>query len=390
MTFVAPPTPIADGPAERGVRSVAEPASPAYRYLFGLRVGVTAVAATLLLTMSMLRNIGSYDPAWTQPLAWSVLAAVVGAGAVLVARRRDWGPARVVAITATLGASTVSMLGLPDGAATTAADWSTGVVGWVGLVVLFGRPLAVVVAFLAVHEAMALADVMITRRGDVDALLNAVSGAIGTIGYPLAAAIAATALGRAAHTVQRSWHEQERLRTEEAIAARLHDHRRERFAVLDDGVLPLLRGLRDAELDPAHPEVRRTCSIEAARLRRMFAESEEATDPLLNVVRHCVDVAERRQIVVELQIGGHWPDPPPDVRRGLTDGLLVVVSTATGWARVTLMGADGVLTVGAVADCGDAPVTAPGTEEVVVDTIREGNLLWVQARWVMPSIGGRP
>jgi hypothetical protein len=362
-----------------------EVSGPAHRYLVGLRIGVTAVAGTLLLTMSMLRNVRSYDPAWTQPVAWLVLAGVVAAGAGLLIRHRPWGRSRQVVITAILIASATSMLGLPDGAATTAADWSTGVVGWVGLVVLFDRPLAVFVAFLAVHEAMVLTDVLVTRPGDVDALLNALSGAIGTLGYPLAGAIAATALASAARTVERSWQESEQLRTTEAIAARLHAGRRDRFAALDDGVLPMLRALRDGTADPTDPQVRRACSIEAARLRRLFAESEDSADPLLHVVRHCVDVAERRRVVVELQVSGQWPDPPGHVRRALTDGLLVVVSTAASWVRVTVIGADGVLTVGAVADSGPVPVAVPaGTVDVVVDTIKEGELIWVQARWTMP------
>lgn len=362
-----------------------EPAGPADRYLIGLRIGVTTVAGTLLLTMSMLRNMGSYDPGWSQPVAWLVLAGVVAGGVVLVLRGRPWGRSRPVAVAAILAASVLSMVGLEDGAATTAADWSTGVVGWVALVVLFDRPLAVFVAFLAVHEATVLADVLITRPGDMDALLNALSGAIGTIGYPLAAAIAATALSRAARTVERSRQEGERLRTREAIATRVHAGRGERFTALDGGVLPLLRALRDGTADPADPLVRRDCSIEAARLRRLFAESEDAADPLMHLVRNCVDVAERRHVVVELQVGGRWPDPPGDVRRALTDGLLVLVSTAVSWARVTVMGAEGVLTVGAVADGGDVPVAVPdGTEDVVVDTIKEGELTWVQARWTMP------
>lgn len=360
------------------------PTGPADRYLSGLRVGVTAVAGTLLLTMSMLRSVRSYHPVWFQAVAWAVLAAIVLVGVAQVARRRAWGPTWPVAIGAVLAASGLSMAGLPAGSATTAADWSTGVVGWVGLVVLFDRPLIVFVAFLLVHEAMVVADVLITRPGDADALLNALSGAIGTLGYPLAAAIAATALAGAARTVERSWRESELLRTREAIATRLHTGRRRRFAALDQGVLPQLRALRDGSADPTDPRVRRACSIEAARLRRLFAESEDAPDPLLHVVRHCVDVAERRNVVVELQVSGTWPDPPDEIRRALTDGLLLVVSTAASRVRVTLVGADGCLTLGAVGDDVELPADGwPPTENVAMDTIREGRLTWVQARWGM-------
>lgn len=361
------------------------PSSPADRYRYGLRIGVTTVAGTLLLTMSMLRNVRSYHPVWSQAVAWAVLAGVVLIGVAQVARNRPWGRSRPVAIGAVLTASGLSMAGLPAGAATTAADWSTGVVGWVGLVVLFDRPLAVFVAFLCVHEAMVLVDVLVTRSGEVDALLNALSGAIGTLGYPLAGAIAATALAGAARTVERSWRESELLRTREVIAARLHSGRRHRFATLDQGVLPLLRALRDGTADPTDAQVRRACSIEAARLRRLFAESEDADNPLLHIVRHCVDVAERRHVVVELQVSGQWPDPPDEVRRVLTDGLLIVVSTAVSWARVTLVGATGQLTLGAVGDGVEIPAAeSPVTKDVVVDTISEGRLTWVQARWTMP------
>ena len=366
--------------------TVAEvPAGPADRYLSGLRVGVTSVAGTLLLTMSMLRNVRSYQPVWFQAVAWTVLTAIVLIGVVQVARHRPWGRTWPLAIGAVLAASGLSMAGLPAGSATTAADWSTGVVGWVGLVVLFDRPLVVFVAFLLVHEAMVLTDVLLTRPGDVDALLNAISGAIGTLGYPLAGAIAATALAGAARTVERSWQESELLRTREAIASRLHSGRRQRFAALDQGVLPLLRALRSGTADPTDPLVRRACSIEAARLRRLFAESDDAPDQLLHVVRHCVDVAERRNVVVDLQVSGTWPDPPDEIRRALTDGLLLVVSTAAARVRITLVGADGDLTLGAVGDDVDLPADGwPPTKDVLVDVISEGRLTWVQARWRMP------
>ena len=100
---------------------------------------------------------------------------------------------------------------------------------------------------------------------------------------------------------------------------------------------------------------------------------------------HGVDVAERRNVVVDLQVSGTWPDPPDEIRRALTDGLLLVVSTAAARVRITLVGADGDLTLGAVGDDVDLPADGwPPIKDVLVDVISEGRLTWVQARWRMP------
>src|SRR5207244_3185595 len=104
---------------------------------------------------------------------------------------------------------------------------------------------------------------------------------------------------------------------------------------------PLLSGLADGTLDPANPDVVRRCAIEAARMRRLFADSDDRGDRLLHEVRACVDLAERRGVAVDVISDGSWPELPREVRHALTDGPMQVLSTLrpdAQTARVAVVG----------------------------------------------------
>ena len=48
-------------------------------------------------------------------------------------------------------------------------------------------------------------------------------------------------------------------------------------------------------------------------MRRLFAETDMVTNPLLHELRHCADIADRKGVVVELDARGHVADA---ARRG--------------------------------------------------------------------------
>ncbi len=63
-------------------------------------------------------------------------------------------------------------------------------------------------------------------------------------------------------------------------------------------------------------------------MRRLFAESDDVTDPLEHEIHACVDVAERQGKSVQLSIRGARPALPLDVRRALTEPVIAVLAGA--------------------------------------------------------------
>jgi hypothetical protein len=356
----------------------------ARRLLLGLRLAALLIAAIVLLSLSMpnmLRSLPIYQPAWAQLAAFGTYLGILVVEAAFAIRRRGWHRLRWAALAATLVASLASCVSLPDGYGVTVSDWSFGVVGWIGVILLADRRLWELLAFLALHETITIVNLLLSGGGDRTTLLSTAGVSISSIGFPLAGAIAATALRAVARAADDAAHQAEQVRIADAIAAGLHERRRQRFASLYNTTVPLLRGLATSTLDPDEDSVQRRCAIEAARMRRLFAEMDVVPNPLLHELRHCADVADRKGILVELDSRGHWADPPLEIRRALTEAPLAALATATSWARVTVIGTPDLLSVNVIADCGpiDLPsVTAAGVQ---VKTIIDRDTLWVEAQW---------
>ena len=348
----------------------------------GLRVAVVTIAAVILvLPLSFTRNLDQYQPLWPQLVAYGVLSGVVVAEIILIVLRRAWSRLRWAAVTLVLAVDLLSRWALPAGATVTSADWIFGALGWMGVILLLDRPLRYLAAFLAVHEMVTFVAIVLPGAATRDVLLNFVAGSLGTIGYPLASGIAALVLRGVARTAARAAHEAEESRTAEEIGIRVHQNRQERFAALNGSAGPLLQGLADRTLDPADNKVQRACAIEAARMRRLFAETDTVDEPIVHQLRHAADIATRRGVVVDLEPKGTWPDPPLSVRRALTDAVLPAVTTAQSWARIGVVCIDGILSVNAVADCGIIEPIPAADPAVEVTAVSDKNTTWVEARW---------
>jgi hypothetical protein len=145
--------------------------------------------------------------------------------------------------------------------------------------------------------------------------------------------------------------------------------------------MPLLRGLASGELDPLDVGVQRSCAIEASRMRRLFAESDDVPEQLVHELRMCIEIAERRGIAVDLQIQGSCPDPALPIRRALTEAPLRALATARTRARVTVSASPDGISVNTVSDSGDVEISPSTTEPVLVSVLRDENILWVEAQW---------
>ena len=172
-----------------------------------------------------------------------------------------------------------------------------------------------------------------------------------------------------------------------------------------ESVLPLLRGVGDGTLSPAEPAVQRRAAVEAARLRRLFAEEGDVSDPLATELAALVDLVERRGVDVRFVVRGHRPVPPPPARRALLEAVGTVLLAVRRSARVTLSPAGDGVAVSVVADCvvaerpgadevvaggvpADRPVTPgpepperPTAEEITSVTVADEERTWVEARW---------
>ncbi|BCB91132.1 hypothetical protein [Phytohabitans suffuscus] len=350
-----------------------------------LRVGILAAASGGLLLLclpNMLRDWAVYEPAWAQVVSFAALAGVLCVEGVLVVRGRLWPASwQWPAVGVVVLASVLSYSTLPYGHAASAGDWIFGEATWVGLVVLLSRPLPVHLGFLGLHWSIALVNMLLATDVGRVAVLRFATGSVGVIGYPLCMAVTAAAFRGIARSAAAAKWETERVAVAEAAAAQSHLRRRQRFADLDLSTMPLLEGLASGRLDPADPRVRRDCAVEAARMRRLFAEVDVVPNRLLHELRHCAEVADRKGVLVELDARGRWPEPPLPVRRDLTEAPLTVLATAASWARVTVVGGPDLVSVNVLADCGPLDLPRPATPGVRLETFSAGERLWVEVRW---------
>jgi hypothetical protein len=328
-----------------------------------------------------LRHLDSHESPVAQLVAFAALTAVLGVEAVLVVRRERWGSLRWPAMAVVFGAAALSYLTLPDGKTSTTIDWMFGATGWVIVVVLLDRPFRTVLVFLVAHELLALVNLLLFHEVSRGVLARFATGSVTVFGLPLCVAVVAAVLGRIGMEAARATRELERVRTAEAVAEAAHRRRTQRFAELAGTTVPLLEGLADGSLAPSDPKVRRGCAIEAARMRRLFAEADTVENPLLHELRHCADIADRKGVEVELDARGHWPVPPLAVRRDLTDAALTALATADSWARVTVVGSADLVSVSVVADCAEPVVPAPATPHVRVETFGNDGTVWMEAQW---------
>jgi hypothetical protein len=147
-------------------------------------------------------------------------------------------------------------------------------------------------------------------------------------------------------------------------------------------VAPLLAGLADGTLDPADRGVRHACAVQASRLRRLFAETDDVAEPLLHELRACSYIADQRGVVVDLQTTGRLPRLDREARRALTEAPLLALAGAERHARITVLARSDEVAVSVLVDgTGPAPAAAAEDPEVTVTVLDGGERRWVEARW---------
>jgi len=397
------------------------PALIADRFLRNLRLAVLGVLAAVLLCWTlptMLMFTAVYRPAWLEVASFAVLAAVAGLVAIIVLRGRPWGWLRWPLTLTAVCASAAGTAAVPAADLISSAHWSWEVTGWYAVLLFLDRPVGWLAGVLTGHLGVTALGIVVAGRTDAQVFVAMATVTLVVGGWQLAIGLAAAALRRSASSATRIAAQEEQIRTAEAVADQVHSDRRSRYLDLGTTTTPLLAGLAAGELNPADPAVRRACAIEAGRLRRLFAESDETADPLRHEVQACIDLAERRGIEVQLAVLGERPTVPQPARRALTEPLLAVLARALRTARITLVGLPGQLILSVVAevaaDLGDhdpaelvagriaAELVAgriaaelgadhaagrmpPGdADHVTVSWLARGTAVWAEATWTEP------
>ncbi|MBN6040306.1 hypothetical protein [Amycolatopsis sp. 195334CR] len=345
--------------------------------------------ATLLITLVflfaldlplLLANADAYHSFAAEVTAFAVLVLVTGFAGV-----RLWGDRplrwwRWPALAAVFGASAAAVFAVPTEYVGTATEWSNGTIGWLCLLLLADRSLVSVLAALAAHQVFSFGQLVLTGGGDRATLVDLAMITVLVLGCQLTVAAATAAVRRMAQEAAATAAQEDRVRTAEAVAEQLHRDRRLRLANLTTTTVPLLAGL--AAGAPVADRV--AYAVEAARMRRLFAENDDVEDPLLHELRACADVAERKGVRVFLGTWGERPELPVAIRRALTEPVMACLATTVGEARVTLLGAAGSVTVSVVTDA-PPPESVRAPAEVTVTRRESGGRYWVEAHYRPPA-----
>ncbi|MFL6128947.1 MAG: sensor histidine kinase [Mycobacteriales bacterium] len=371
---------------DRRTAGLGEVIAVRYRHGFALAVillvGAWHVGNDLVATVT---NAGTYRSVAVEVLAWLTLGAAGAAGAVRLLRRRTdragaWSLAAVALVASAAGTAAV-----PGPAVFGGANWTWGAAGWFGALILLRRPPAELVGFVLANSAVTLA--VLAHDGALDRVGVARFATVlyGTAALQLTVLLAARALDATARRAAAVAEAEAEVRRHREIADELHTGRRDRYRSVHRSVAPLLSGLAGGELDPADREVRHRCAVEASRLRRLFAETDDVADPLLHELRACSYIADQRGVLVDLQVLGRLPGLDRTVRRVLTEAPLLALAGAERYARVTVVGrSDEVAVSVLVDDCGPGgaagPVPVPDPA-VTVTVLGAAGRRWVEARW---------
>ncbi|TDV43134.1 hypothetical protein [Actinophytocola oryzae] len=351
--------------------------------LRGLRWATVAVTLAVVFGLQVPVVLANREAYTSYAVQWLVIAVYAGVALVVAAETAwhgDLGRWRWPLVALVLAASVASTAALAPRQRFGVAHWSYGTVGWPLALLTLGGGIGVLASLLGVYYCATVVQVVL-GGATAATFAGAVSVTAVTASFQLAVGVFAALLRRVAATAVAMAKERERLRTAEAVAAQLHADRRDRYASLAQSVTPLLGGLASGVLDPADEAVRRACAVEAARMRRLFAEDPTAPDPLVHELRACIELAERNGVAVQFAERGDRPPMPKEARRLLTEPAVAVLATAKSTARLTVVGLDGTVTVSVVADAPADAVPEVDSGGVTTSTVVTEDRIWVEATW---------
>lgn len=330
----------------------------------------------------LLAHRADYAMPGIQAAAWAVLLCVMAAAGVrLLAGRADGGTTGVL-VAITSGVDAFVSFTVPH-ERLLETHWAWGSAGWACVLVLLRRPLRELAILLATQALIVLAALISGPMGpdDVAAFITVLYA---SASIQFAVVIGARTLDATADEAMTAVNSQVEADERRLIAERVHAARTQRYRQIRTSIHPLLAGLAQGDLDPGDPVVQRRCAVEAARLRRLLAESDDVPNALVHELRSCADIAERRGVAVDVHTVGAIPQIPAQHRRLLAEVVINVLVRTYSRARITVYidGAD--LAVGVLADAADVILPSAAVSGVVLSRQRDQDKMWLEARCHLP------
>ncbi|GAB3254350.1 hypothetical protein [Kineosporia babensis] len=360
-------------------------------FLRGLRIAVLFITAVVLCAWFLPTAIAT-PHAYSLPVleyaCLAVLVAVLVAATVMVALDRPWGRARWPMVGIAMVASVLATTAVEPEQLLLPAHWSWKIFGWFAVLLLMDLKLRWFFGALGLQQVISLVQVLGAGMGNEAKLVEMGVTSLLVAAWQGAVAVAAITSQQSGAMARRTMEEEERLRLSERVAEQVHADRQIRYDGLVATTVPLLEGIATGQHDPADPLVQRACSVEAARMRRLFAESDDVADPLEHEIYACIDVAERQGISVQASMRGALPAVPLAARRALTEPVISVLAGARSSARVAVVARDDQVTLSVVVDGAETlaeagPVSAPGAPGALVESSQlvSGDRLWLDVTW---------
>lgn len=353
----------------------------ATRYARGAAVAAVVIAAFWHIGFDLPATAVNRST-YTEPAlavgAWLLYLAIGAAGAVLLLwRDRPTRWAWPLAVGA-LGVAGLVVAASPAEEVLPPTNWAWGSVGWLAVILFWRHRAAHLLAFLAADALLMLVSLGAAGGWDRVHLARAVMVLIGAVVLQIGYSVTAHGLSTVAARAVEASAAREKALARQAAADAVHADRRARYDVVRRGTAAVLSELADGA-DPTDPALQHRCAVEAARLRRLLAETDDVPDPLLHELRASADLASRNGVAVTLATVGEVPELPLEVRRALCDAPLQVLTAARTTARVAVVAGEGEVVVSVVADAADT--VSAHHPSVRLSTMEEGDLLWVETRW---------
>ncbi|MFG3436100.1 hypothetical protein ACGF0J_02545 [Nonomuraea sp. NPDC047897] len=347
---------------------------------------ILAVVHCGLVFPALLANLSSYRFPAVQLVVFGSLSLIIIMDALLEVagrpRPRSWGVAWTVCVVL-LSATASSELFAEQFFGT--LHWTHLEVGWFVVVLFLGRKLSMTAIVIACYLAITLLQLMTKGLPSRVEGAGMMISALIVSAFQIATAAMANQVRDYAAAAKRAMRDQERLRTEATVLAQMEAERRKRYRELRTTIVPLLRGLADGSLSARDEATRRRCATEAARVRRLLVERDQASDALAHELHACIDAAERSGVDTQLAIRGAPANLPWRIASALTEPVAKVLAAARGSARVTVVRGDDSIRVSIVADAPRLHIPRPDVRGVGVSTLYRGQRLWLEVAYELQS-----
>lgn len=263
----------------------------------------------------------------------------------------------------------------------TTRDWTEGIVGWLVFLALAGFNSRLYLVLLLVPFGTRA--VLFTLEGaGTERFATLGSITIVIVILQGAAGLFFAALRNEASAAQHAHDRRGRLDTGRAVAEQLQRDFRSRTAAMTHTTVPLLRELVNGTSSPQDASTRCRARIEAARLRRLFAEADVTDGTLLAEVRSVVEQVERAQVTAILDCPQTPPALPGPTRRALLDAPMATLALAASTARVVIQRHGSEVVVSVATDGPPPQLPHPVTDPAVRTRMQTmEDMTWTESTW---------